>query len=72
MSGDASAADIKTLVNSMNLNPVNKLMTKWTFKYFLLKNAYPKLAIEQFVSQTDFASLEIHEDNVSMEIWLGK
>lgn len=70
--GDASPADIKTLVNSMDLNPVNRLMTKWTFKHVLLKNAYTETEIRQFVSQTDFASLEIHEDNVSMEIWLGK
>ena len=70
--GDTSAADIKTLVNNMDLNPINKLITRWTFKYILLKNAYTKTEIQQFVSQTDFASVEIHEDNVSMEIWLGK
>jgi ubiquinone/menaquinone biosynthesis C-methylase UbiE len=70
--GDASLADIKTLVNHMDLNPANRFITKWTFKHILLKNAYTKTEIQQFVSQTDFASLEIHEDNVSMEIWLGK
>jgi ubiquinone/menaquinone biosynthesis C-methylase UbiE len=70
--GDATLADIKTLVDNMGLNPINKFMTKWTFKYFLLKNAYTKTEIQQFVSQTDFASLEIQEDNVSMAIWLGK
>ena len=70
--GDASSADIRTLVNNMGLNPVNKFITKWTFKNILLKNAYTKPAIQQFVSQTDFTNLDIHEDNVSMEIWLGK
>ena len=70
--GDASPEDINTLVNNMGLNPINRLMTKWTFKYFLLRNAYTKREIEQFVSQMDFASLEIREDNVGMEIWLGK
>jgi hypothetical protein len=28
--------------------------------------------IEQLVAQTGFASLEVREDNVSMEIWLSK
>jgi len=70
--GDASSANIRTLVNNMGLNPVNKFITKWTFKNTLLKNAYTKPQIQQFVSQTNFASLDIHEDNVSMEIWLRK
>jgi len=70
--GDATLAEISTLVGNMNLNPINRFMTKWTFKHILLKNAYTKTEIQQFVSQTDFASLEIREDNVGMEIWLGK
>ena len=70
--GDATSTDIKALVDNMGLNPVNKLITQLTFKYTLLKNAYTKTEIEQFVSQTDFKSLEINEDNVSMNIWLGK
>ena len=70
--GDTTIADIRALVDDMNLNPVNKFMTRWVFKHILLKNAYTKTQIQQFVSQTDFTSLEIHEDTVSMEIWLGK
>jgi len=69
---DASSEDIRALVEGMGLNPVNKFMTKWTFKHILLRNAYTEREIRQFVSQTDFASLDIRQDNVSMEIWLGK
>lgn len=37
---DASREDIKTHVNSLDLSWINALITKWTFKLFLLKNAY--------------------------------
>jgi len=70
--GDASPGDINTLVNNMGLNRINTLMTKWTFKHILLKNAYTRAEIQQFVSQTNFARHEIREDTVGMEIWLEK
>jgi ubiquinone/menaquinone biosynthesis C-methylase UbiE len=70
--GDASPEDIRTLVNNMDLNPINAFITKWTFKHILLKNAYTKAEIQQFIARTDFTRSEIREDNVSMEIWLEK
>jgi ubiquinone/menaquinone biosynthesis C-methylase UbiE len=70
--GDASPEDIRTLVKSLELNPINTFMTKWTFKHILLKNAYTKTGMQQLIAQTDFAKYEILEDNVSMEIWLEK
>ena len=69
---DASQEDIRTHVNSLDLNWINTLITKWTFKLFLLKNAYTSGGIRQLVSQTSFARHDIREDAVGMEIWLEK
>jgi ubiquinone/menaquinone biosynthesis C-methylase UbiE len=70
--GDASVADINTTVKSMGLGPINTLMTKWTFKHVLLKNAYTSAAIRQLVSQANFVDCEIREDTIGREIWLEK
>ena len=70
--GDASPEDINAAVNSMGLSWLNRLLTKWTFKQFLLKNAYTKQQIQQFVSQTNFGTCEIRADAIGMEIWLKK
>jgi ubiquinone/menaquinone biosynthesis C-methylase UbiE len=70
--GDASMDDITAEVNSMGLNRVNALMTQWTFKHMLLKNAYTAADIQRMVAQTKFANCEIREDTIGMEIWLDK
>jgi len=69
---DASPEEINTHVSSLRLSRINRLLTKWTFKQFLLKNAYTGEAIRQLVSQTNFARHEIREDTIGMEIWLEK
>lgn len=69
---DASLEDINVHVNSMGLSRINSLITKWTFKHMLLKNAYTKAEIRQLASQTDFAKCDIHENVVGMDIWLEK
>jgi ubiquinone/menaquinone biosynthesis C-methylase UbiE len=69
---DASPEEINTTVNSMGLSWINRLLTKWTFKHVLLKNAYTKKQIQQFVSQTNFGKCEIRSDTIGMEIWLEK
>ena len=70
--GDASPADIRTHVDSMGLSRINRLMTRMTFKYFLLKNAYRVEQIRQLVAQTAFGSADIREDEIGMEIRLEK
>ena len=69
---DASLEDIKTHVNGLDLRWINALITKWTFKLFLLKNAYTSGDIRQLISQTRFARHDIREDVVGMTIWLEK
>jgi ubiquinone/menaquinone biosynthesis C-methylase UbiE len=69
---DASLEDIDAEVSSMGLNWLNKLLTKWTFRTMLLKNAYTRAEIQQFLTQTDFARYDIRENKVGMEIWMEK
>ncbi len=70
--GDASLEEINAMVDTMGLNRINALLTRWTFKYFLLKNAYTKEQIQAFVAQTHFGDCEIHTDLVGMQIRLEK
>ena len=70
--GDASSEDIDMAIKGMGLSGINTLLTKWTFKHVLLKNAYTGEDIQRMVAQTRFAQAEIHEDSIGMEIWLEK
>ena len=70
--GDASPEDINKHVESMGLSPVNRWMTKLTFKHVLLKNAYRVDQIRQLVAQTKFGSADIRENEIGMEIRLEK
>jgi ubiquinone/menaquinone biosynthesis C-methylase UbiE len=69
---DASPDGINAAVNSMGLSWINRLLTKWTFKHTLLKNAYTTKQIQQFVAETNFGTCEIRGDTIGMEIWLEK
>jgi ubiquinone/menaquinone biosynthesis C-methylase UbiE len=69
---DAPPEDINAAVDSMGLSWINRLLTNWTFKHVLLKNAYTRGEIERFVSQTNFGKCEIRADAIGMEIWLEK
>ena len=69
---DAALDDINAYVDNLRLNPINAFMTKWTFKHTLLKNAYTKAEIREFVLETDFARCDIRENPMDMDIWLEK
>jgi ubiquinone/menaquinone biosynthesis C-methylase UbiE len=69
---DVSQEAINTYIHNMELNPINTLMTRWTFSHMLLKRAYTQSEIRQFVAQTDFVTCEISEDLIGMEVWLEK
>lgn len=68
----AAQADINQTVNRMGLNRVNAFITKWTFRHFLLKNAYTPEEIRRFAAQTHFRQCNVGEDAIGMEIWLEK
>jgi hypothetical protein len=59
-------------VEEMHLGAVNRMITKLTFRFVLLKRAYTKSEFEQFASQTKFASVGIEEGPIGLEIMLHK
>ena len=69
---DASIEDIDEEVKNMKLNALNSLLTKVTFRQFLLKNAYTRSEIEALVAQTNFKKCDIQIGLVGMDIWLEK
>lgn len=69
---DATRETIADEVSHMGLNWINAWITKWTFHNVLLKNAYTKTQIEQFILQTDFVKYEILADSIQMEILMEK
>ncbi len=69
---DASHAEIDAHVDTMGLGLVNRLLTKWTFRTTLLKNAYTAGEIRRMVALTEFGACEIVQDAISMEVWLAK
>ncbi len=56
----------------MGLGFVNRIITKLTFRFMLLKRAYTKGQFESLVSQTGFRSVEIRQGLIDLEIELGK
>ena len=56
----------------MNLGTVNRIITKFTFRFMLLKRAYTKSEFEGLISETKFHDIEIRESLTGMEILLSK
>jgi hypothetical protein len=48
------------------------MSTRLAFRFMLLKRAYTKSDFEQFLSQTQFRSVGIEENEMGMDIWLQK
>jgi len=58
--------------NDLHIRGLNALFTKLVFRTTLLKNAYTKVEIQNFVSKTDFKQANILEEALGMDIWLEK
>ncbi len=69
---DASWADVNRAVDQMGLGPVNRTITKLTFRFMLLKNAYAKEHFEQMLEQTVFSKVEIVEAGIGLEVWMTR
>jgi len=70
---DASVKDIdKHIKEDLHMRGFNAWMTRFVFRHTLLKNAYTKDEIQNFVSQTSFLQANIIEDFLGMDIWLEK
>jgi ubiquinone/menaquinone biosynthesis C-methylase UbiE len=69
---DASPDDIATEVREMHLSAVNALVTRWTFRFVLLKRAYSRAALEAIVTASRFGASEIVRDGIGFELRLLK
>lgn len=68
---DADRASIDAYVGGMRLGTIGALVTRWTFRG-LVKRAYSKGQLLEFVSETDFRNADIGEDAIGFEVWLEK
>ena len=70
---DASIEVIDTHIREdLALTGINFRLTKWAFKYMLLKRAYAKDEIRQLVSRSKFKMCTIDDDAIGMHICLEK
>jgi ubiquinone/menaquinone biosynthesis C-methylase UbiE len=69
---DASYESIQRYIDQMDVSTLNKMMTKLTFRFVLLKRAYTKGEFEQLIAQTKFAAWNVQEDLIGFEIRLEK
>lgn len=67
---DASRESIGEAVREMRLGPINAAVTRWTFRFMLLKRAYSRSEFEQLVSRTKFGTAGIAENPIGLELSL--
>ena len=68
--GDVSAEAVNRHVDNMGIGGFNKLLTKWAFKFMLIKRAYTKAQFQQMVAQSQFKTCMIVEDEIGLEVRL--
>jgi ubiquinone/menaquinone biosynthesis C-methylase UbiE/hypothetical membrane protein len=69
---DASHEEIKALVESLNLPRLSSWWTTLTFRFFLLKNAYTKAAIERLAAASPFGGCNVRQSGVEFDLRLAK
>ena len=69
---DASMESINQEVEGMGLNPINKILTKLTFRTMLLKSAYTREQFRYMLAQANFRSVDIQESGIGFEISMTK
>ncbi len=69
---DAPQEEINSMIDSSDVSGLNKAVMKLTFRTMLLKRAYTRSQIEQFVAKTGFQSVQIEPSSISLEILLTK
>ena len=69
---NAPVNEVSREVDRMGLSAVNRIMTKLTFRFMLLKSAYSREHFEQMLAHTPFRTRQINEGGIGFEIWLTK
>ncbi|HKR28696.1 MAG TPA: class I SAM-dependent methyltransferase, partial [Acidobacteriaceae bacterium] len=69
---NAPVDEISREVDRMGLTAMNRIVTKLTFRFMLLKSAYAREHFEQMLAQTPFRARQINDGGIGFEIWLTK
>ncbi len=69
---DASLEEIAAEVHKMRLSTFNTFLTRWAFRFVLLKRAYTRAALEEMVALSPFGTCEIKVDGIGFELGLAK
>ena len=69
---DASRDDVATEVRDMHLSTIDSLVTRWIFRFVLLKRAYSRAALESMVAASRFGACEIMADGIGFDLRLTK
>jgi len=69
---DASKQSVGQAVDAMNLGSVNRVITKLTFRFMLLRRAYTKAEFAELASHSKFAGVEVTESPLGLEVLLTK
>ncbi len=72
MRRDASREEIEQEVKGMNLDRINEMMVRWTFKQMLLKSAYSIAEMEAMIAQTPFRKGKFDIGGIGFQVWLKK
>lgn len=72
LSRDAKPDEVSRAVDKMGLTTVNRILTKLTFRTFLIRTAYSRGEFEQMLAQTAFSHVEISGDGLGFEITMTK
>jgi ubiquinone/menaquinone biosynthesis C-methylase UbiE len=69
---DAAAADITTEVRGMHLSTWNALLTRFIFRFGLLRAAYTREQMEGMAAQSAFGTGEMRVDGIGFELRLTR
>jgi hypothetical protein len=69
---NAGIAEVNEHVDTMGLSAVNRVITKLTFRWMLLKSAYAREHFEQMLAKTAFGQFEVIESGIGLEAWMTK
>ena len=69
---DAAREDIHHEVRAMQLSRWNELVTRWIFRFGLLKAAYTREQLERMATQSHFGRCEIRLQGIGLELQLTK
>ena len=72
LSRDAKPDEVSRAIDKMGLTTVNCILTKLTFKAFLIRSAYTRAEFVQMLAQTAFRKTQITSDGMGFEITMTK